>query len=109
MIHSSTVNRAPGDLKVSWKWKSSSRDTNAPYTRQEYYKFMAQVNLYMVQHNARYGYVLTDAGFVAIKRLGTNHELAVSEPIPWTSGGIYQPSVLLGLWYLGMLAAGEDT
>lgn len=107
--HPSSANRAPGDLKVSWKWRSSDRYTDDISDKREYQKVMAQVNFYMSQHGARHGFVLTNTEFVAIKRLDTNGLLAVADPIPWTSGGIGQPSVLLGLWYLGMLAAEEDT
>lgn len=104
------VNRAPGgDIRVSWKWKSSYGHSRDPLLRREYYKVMAQVNFDMCQHGARHAYIMTDTEFVAIKRLDENGQLAVAEAIPWTSGGVGQPSVLLGLWYLGMLAAEEDT
>lgn len=43
--------------------------------------------------------------FVAVERLDKNGHLAVANAILWTSGGVGRPSVLLGLWYLGMLAA----
>lgn len=103
------VNRAPGDIRVSWKWNSSYGHSRDPLLRREYYKVMAQVDFDMCQHGARHAYVMTDTEFVAIKRLDENGQLAVAEAIPWTSGGVGQPSVLLGLWYLGMLAVEEDT
>ncbi|KAJ5101548.1 hypothetical protein NUU61_003770 [Penicillium alfredii] len=105
---STAINRAPGDLKVSWKWKYSNWNSDDRVLRSEYLKTMAQVNFHMAQHGARHGFILTDTELVAIKRLDTNGRLAVAEPIPWTNGGIGQLSVLLGLWYIGMLAA-EDT
>ncbi|OOF90492.1 hypothetical protein ASPCADRAFT_400776 [Aspergillus carbonarius ITEM 5010] len=80
----SSPNRAPGDLKV-----------------------LAQVNFYMRQHNAQYGYILTDTELVAVKYLEGSGRLAVSTAVPWTRGGVGVLSVLLALWYLGMLAA-ED-
>ncbi|KAL5041138.1 hypothetical protein BDW71DRAFT_201602 [Aspergillus fruticulosus] len=48
-------------------------------------KVLAQVSFYMRQHGARYVYILTNTEFVAVKRL----------------------EVLLALWYIGMLAAGN--
>ncbi|KAL2811076.1 hypothetical protein BDW59DRAFT_155582 [Aspergillus cavernicola] len=101
-------NRAPGDLKVSWKWQSSMRYSQAVIEQREYKQVLAQVNFYMRQHNARYGYILTNTELVAIKRLDGNGRLAVSTAIPWASGDGGRISVLLALWYLGMLAA-EDT
>lgn len=104
----SAHNRAPGDLKMSWKWGSSMRYTRARPVKREYKQVLAQVNYYMRQHNARYGYILTNAELVAVKRLGGNGRLALSAAIPWTSGGAGQMSVLLALWFLGMLAAEDD-
>ncbi|KAJ5578127.1 uncharacterized protein N7459_007091 [Penicillium hispanicum] len=102
-------NRAPGDLTVSWKWRSSMRDSEIRRDRHEYKQTLAQVNFYMKQHGARYGFILTDAEFVAVKRLNANGYLAVAEAVPWKSGGMGNFSVLLGLWYLGMLAAEDQT
>lgn len=104
----SSPNRAPGDLKVSWKWQYSMRYSHAVIEQREYKQVLAQVNFYMRQHNARYGYILTDTELVAVKRLEGNGRLAVSAAVPWTRGGVGELSVLLALWYLGMLAA-EDT
>lgn len=104
----SSPNRAPGDLKVSWKWQSSMRYSPAVRDQREYKQALAQVNFYMDQHNARHGYILTNTELVAVKCLDRNGRLAVSTAIPWTSGGAGQLTVLLGLWYLGMLAA-EDS
>ena len=61
----------------------------------------------MRQHNAQYGYILTDTELVAVKYLEGSGRLAVSTAVPWTRGGVGVLSVLLALWYLGMLAA-ED-
>ncbi|KAK9547705.1 hypothetical protein V6Z79_008531 [Aspergillus fumigatus] len=103
-INSNQIRR-PGDLKVSWKWKSSLRFSRVEADQNKYKQVLSQVNFYMKQHGARYGYILTNTEFVAVKRLNSNGRLAVANPIPWTSGSIGQPSVLLGLWYLGMLVA----
>lgn len=56
----------------------------------------------MEQHSARYGFILTNSEFVALKRLDGNGRLAVANLIPWRSGDVGQPSVMLGLWYLGI-------
>ncbi|KAJ5707371.1 hypothetical protein N7488_007172 [Penicillium malachiteum] len=93
---STGVNRAPGDLKVSWKWRSSMQFSQDLADRREYKQVLAQVNFYMDQHNARHGFVLSDIELVAVKRLDGNGRLAVATPIPWRSGGM-QLSVLLGL------------
>ena len=100
-----TDNRAPGDLKVSWKWRSDQRNTQNLALQKEYKQVLSQVNWYMSQHHARYGFVLTNAELVAVKRLDTNGRIAVSASIPWTAGGPGQLSVALGMWYICMLAA----
>ncbi|PYH81976.1 hypothetical protein BO82DRAFT_354145 [Aspergillus uvarum CBS 121591] len=73
--------------------------------QREYRQVLAQVNFYMEQHHTQYGSILSDAELVAVKRLDDNGRLAVATSIPWSSGGVGRLSVLLGLWYLGMLAA----
>lgn len=105
---STGVNRAPGDLKVSWKWESSMQFSQNLADRREYKQVLAQVNFYMDQHNARYGFILSNSELVAVKRLDRDGHLAVARPVLWTSGGTGQLSVLLGLWYLGMLAAEDN-
>ncbi|KAJ5780242.1 hypothetical protein N7457_005402 [Penicillium paradoxum] len=105
----SSSNRAPGDLKVSWKWQSSWRYSQTFAEQREYKQVLAQVNFYMRQHNARYGYILTNTELVAVKRLEGGGRLAVSTPVPWRGGGVGELSVLLALWYLGMLAAEDAT
>ncbi|PYI35161.1 hypothetical protein BP00DRAFT_484208 [Aspergillus indologenus CBS 114.80] len=104
-----SVNRAPGDLKVSWKWRSSMRFSQDLLDQREYRQVLAQVNIYMEQHNTRHGSILSNAELVAVKRLDDNGRLAVATSIPWSSGGVGRLSVLLGLWYLGMLAAENNT
>ncbi|KAH1584724.1 hypothetical protein KXV73_002126, partial [Aspergillus fumigatus] len=81
----------------------SSINSNQIRHQNKYKQVLSQVNFYMKQHGARYRYILTNTELVAVKRLNNNGRLAVANPIPWTSGSIGQPSVLLGLWYLGML------
>nr|KMM68889.1 hypothetical protein CPAG_05212 [Coccidioides posadasii RMSCC 3488] len=102
----SSPNRCPGDLKVSWKWGSDW--AAADIARREYFQVLSQVNYYMKQHNARYGFVLTDTELVPIKRLDSNGNLLVAQAIPWAAAGPGRLTILLGLWYLGMLGAADD-
>ena len=106
--YATNANRAPGDIKVSWKWYSAWRHEAHPYLQREYNQVLAQVNFYMKQHGARHGAILSDKEFVAVKRLNANGCLAVAEPIAWSDGGEGRLSVLMGLWYLGMLAAEDN-
>ncbi|PWY74452.1 hypothetical protein BO70DRAFT_364426 [Aspergillus heteromorphus CBS 117.55] len=105
--YADSTNRAPGDIKVSWKWRSDFRHSPIPAVQDQYKQVLSQVKFYMDQHNARHGFVLTNTELVAVKRLDRNGRLAVSVAIPWTAGGHGQLTVLMGMWYLGMLAAEE--
>jgi hypothetical protein len=99
-------NRAPGDIKPSWKWSTSFRYQAQTTTKFE--QALSQVNYYMKQHHARYGYLLTDQELVAIRRRDRAGNLDLSLRIPWSRQGTAQQpqlTVLLALWYLGMLAA----
>ncbi|OJD22676.1 hypothetical protein ACJ73_05974 [Blastomyces percursus] len=106
-------NRAPGDVKPSWKW-STAMATGTDHDQTEFRQVLSQVNHYMKQHGSRYGFVLTDNELVAIRRLDGVGRLQLSTPISWESRGTAaQPrlTVMLALWYLGMLAAqdvGQD-
>ena len=99
-------NRVPGIIKPSWKWSSSFRFQAD--TVQEFNQVLSQINFYMIQHHARYGYILTDRELVAIRRRDGVGNLDLSLRIPWSRQGTAQQpalTVLLALWYLGMLAA----
>ncbi|KAK9342433.1 hypothetical protein V1522DRAFT_425092 [Lipomyces starkeyi] len=76
--------------------------------QREYKQVLAQLNFYLDQHDARHGFILSDVELVAIRRLGRNGRLAIAAPVSWRGGGVDRLSVLLGLWYLGMLAAEDD-
>ncbi|KAL2359619.1 hypothetical protein RJZ56_007527 [Blastomyces dermatitidis] len=104
----SSPNRCPGDLKVSWKWGSDWAAAESQIDRTEYLQVLSQINFYMKQHNARYGFALTDTELVPIKRLDANGNLLVARAIPWEAGGPGRLTVLMGLWYLGMLGAVDD-
>ncbi|KKZ68259.1 hypothetical protein EMCG_06082 [[Emmonsia] crescens] len=84
-------NRCPGDLKAK-----------------EYRQVLAQVNFYMKQNGARYGFIITDTELVPVKRVSEDGHVAVATAIPWTQHGPGQLTILLGLWYLGMLAASNS-
>lgn len=101
-------NRCPGDLKVSWKWATDWATAERRPYRTEYLQVLSQINYYMKQHNARYGFVLTDTELVPIKRLDADGNLLVARSIPWEAAGPGRLTILLGLWYLGMLAAADD-
>lgn len=105
------ANRAPGDIKPSYKWSLDQRNSPNPSIRMEFKQALSQVNFYMKQHHARYGFIITDRELVAIRRLDMNGNLDLSASIPWTSKGTAQNpqlTVSLGLWYLGMLAANDQ-
>jgi hypothetical protein len=102
--------RLVGEIKVSWKWSSSwrteKRDTPK---RTEFRQVLSQVHHYMNVHGTRYGYVLTDREFVAIKRVGEKFgDIMISEAVRWTGGGCGGMSLALASWFLHRLA-GEET
>lgn len=101
-------NRGPGDLKPSFKWSLALQNSETPYGRRQFKQALSQVNYYMKQHKTGFGFILTDRELVAIRRLDCNGRLEVSDSVPWiTKGSESQPrlTVLLALWYLGMLAS----
>ncbi|OJD18346.1 hypothetical protein ACJ73_08728 [Blastomyces percursus] len=104
-------NRLPGDIKPSYKWSMGLRNHPTPSKETEFNQVLSQVNFYMKQHHARYSFVLTDLELVAVRRLDRNGNLQLSDSISWTaSGTTFQPqlTVLLGLWYLSMLASRDQ-
>ncbi|KAJ9299692.1 hypothetical protein DTO271G3_2576 [Paecilomyces variotii] len=104
-------NRAPGDIKPSWQWSTALANHPMAGYRTEFRQALSQVNWYMKQHNSRYGFILTNEELVVIRRLDNHGNLELAPPIPFTAGGtVAQPrmTVLLALWYLGMLAAQDE-
>lgn len=68
---------------------------------------LSQVNFYMQQHRSQYGFLLTDREFVVFQRLDDGGNLEISRSITFTTiSSAENPhlTVLLALWYLGMLA-----
>lgn len=102
-------NHAPGDLKLAWKWPMADWDGD-PARKKDFKQVLAQVNFYMKEHDTQYGYILTDAEFVAIKRIDQNGRLKVSESVRWNANANdpHGLTLLHALWYLGVLAA-RDT
>ncbi|KAG2413345.1 hypothetical protein HFD88_002534 [Aspergillus terreus] len=104
-------NRAPGDIKPSWKWNTALATHRLVTSRTEYCQALSQVNYYMNQHRSRYGFILTDQELVVFRRRDANGNLELAAPIPFAAGGSAQQpqlTVLLALWYLGMLAAQDQ-
>ncbi|KAG2001967.1 hypothetical protein GB937_009859 [Aspergillus fischeri] len=85
--------RLPSSINSNTRYGCPGNGITQCYSRKQWRiststkQVLSQVNFYVQQHGARYGYILTNTEFV---------------------GGIGRPSVLLGLWYLGMLAAEND-
>lgn len=107
----SALNRVPGDIKPSWKWRSEMRNDPNIGQQNEFRQALSQVNFYMNQHNTRYGFLITNRELVAIRKLDRNGNMELSQPIPWTTGGTpTQPrlTVMLALWYIGMLASHDQ-
>lgn len=104
-------NRLPGDIKSSFKWSSNLLNSGDPRDHVEYRQALGQVDFYMDQHDTRYGYILTDQELVAFRRIDDSGRLELAEPIPWTTSGTLeepQLTVLLALWYQGMLASEDN-
>ncbi|RAL00835.1 uncharacterized protein BO80DRAFT_455362 [Aspergillus ibericus CBS 121593] len=99
LILKTRPNRVLGDAKPLFKWSSGLRNHPNP------------INYYMKQHHARYGYIITDRELVAIRRLDEDGNLELSTPISWIAKGTASElrlTVLLGIWYLGILAANNQ-
>ncbi|KKZ68117.1 hypothetical protein EMCG_06227 [[Emmonsia] crescens] len=101
-------NRCPGDLKVSWKWGSGWETALDEAMRREFYQVLSQINYYMKQNNTQYGFILTDTELILIKWLDGNGRLQLTQPIQWETKGPERLTILLGLWYLGMLSAANN-
>lgn len=111
VVPTSAPNRVPGDIKPSWKWGTEMRDSQDIQKWKEFRQALSQVNFYMNQHNTRYGYIVTDQELVAIRKLDRNGNLELSHPILWSTGSTAtqpQLTVLLALWYIGMLASQNE-
>lgn len=111
ILDGTSWNRAPGDIKPSWKWNTGMTAHPLSTLRKELHKALSQVNWYMRQHNARYRFLLTDQELVVFRRLDDKGYLELAPPTSFTTGGsASQPqlTVLLALWYVGMLATNDQ-
>ncbi|OOF98428.1 hypothetical protein ASPCADRAFT_205663, partial [Aspergillus carbonarius ITEM 5010] len=80
-------NRAPGDVKPSWKWSTALAAHPRLSMRTEYRQALSQVNYYMEQHGSRYGFLLTDRELVVFRRVDDDGNLELAPAIPWVRGG----------------------
>jgi hypothetical protein len=98
--------RSVGEIKPSWKWtfELQTAEPNSPENR-EFRQVLSQVHHYMNVHETRYGYVLTDREFVAIRRCGQKFgDIMISKPVLWEKYGSQGMSLALAIWFLHMLA-----
>ncbi|KZF19889.1 hypothetical protein L228DRAFT_250310 [Xylona heveae TC161] len=108
LVAQTRPNRAPGDFKPSYKWSRDFENSPNPATERQFKQALSQVNFYMRQNNTRYGFLLTNRELVAIQKPDNTGRLLLSPQIPWEAqGNPAQPqmTVILALWYLGMLAS----
>lgn len=61
------ANRAPGDVKPSWKWRHNMVKGNQNQQR-EFRQVISQVRRYMGDNGSRYGFVITNEELVALRR-----------------------------------------
>lgn len=74
-------------MKVVWKWRSAIRYSGNRDDVREYKQVLLQLQFYMRQNRARYGYIVTNTELVVVKQMCTCGHLAVSNPIPWGVSG----------------------
>ncbi|XHF97526.1 hypothetical protein AWENTII_001111 [Aspergillus wentii] len=108
-------NRAPGVYVPSWVWGSDmvtaaaeGEDEAGENAKAMYYAVLSRVAFYMEENGAKYGFVLTDEELVVVRLGGRLGEMEVGESVKWGVGGSDEEpvmTVLLGLWYLGMIAS----
>jgi hypothetical protein len=109
------LNRSPGDIKCSWKWRTEWQHIGNP-DDQEYTQFrqvLTQLQFYMRQHGARYGYILTDEELLCVRRPGPAGELELAAPVQWGAHhvpGQGQPGLTIALALVALhLLAGDPT
>lgn len=91
------ANPCPGNLRISWKWKSVWRASPDQLERREHRQALSQMHFYMKQYHIRYGFFITDTELVLIQRLPENGHIALADAFPRTSQGDGQLTVLLRL------------
>ncbi|KAJ5105670.1 hypothetical protein NUU61_003017 [Penicillium alfredii] len=104
--------RIPGCLKPSSKWWSDMPKSHRLFDRVQFKQILSEVNRYMAQSNTRIGFILTDKELVPIRKLAEKGHVEIADSIPWDACGQGedrpQLTVLLALWYLGMLASDDQ-
>ncbi|KAL2823555.1 hypothetical protein BDW59DRAFT_173383 [Aspergillus cavernicola] len=110
-IMGNKLNRAPGVVELSRTWHTGLSEGNE-HQKTEYLRVLRELSRYMAQHHAQYGFILTNQELVVVRRNGGNDSrgLELSKPIMWYVGGDAENpklTVLLALWYLGMLVSRE--
>ncbi|KAM3509165.1 hypothetical protein MY10362_000780 [Beauveria mimosiformis] len=112
------INRLPGEVKPSHKFHSE-REKFA-VGRKKVWARLAQLSYYMAlqgigktHSGSKYGFVLTEKELVTFRKRGEPGYMEWSGSIPWggaetTRSDGNRLTVLLGLWYLAMLASSDD-
>ncbi|KAK2831930.1 hypothetical protein FQN49_007029 [Arthroderma sp. PD_2] len=103
-------NRAPGIIMPSWVWNSAMA-TGSARQQMDYRYILSRLNYYMRLHKAQYGFLATEEELFAARRLDDEGSLELSPSIYWeTEGSTESPrlTLMLALWYLGMLASQEQ-
>ena len=102
--------RLVGDLKPSWNFRGCWREEDPESVEEQVYRqALSQVNFYMHKKGVKYGYLLTDREFVAVRRAGSEYGMIeVAAGVSW-SHGPGECSVALALFSLHMLAAKDDS
>jgi hypothetical protein len=77
-------------------WSSALGSSPDCGERRDFAQVLSQVNFYMKQHEARYGFVLTDRELVAIRRVDGREKIELSAPVYWdTRGTADQPRLTI--------------
>ncbi|KAI9367696.1 hypothetical protein BJX61DRAFT_547243 [Aspergillus egyptiacus] len=101
-----------GVVKPSWDWNTDMEGGDV-LEKTEFQFLLRRLMRLMRRSGAAFGFVLTEQEMVAARwgKGGGAGELEISEPMRWSCGGTVEDpkmTVLLGLWYLAMLAARES-
>ena len=95
-------------LVRSFNTWNSGMHTNGPADKIKYLRELACLHMHMREHNARYGFIITETELVCV-RAGTDAVpyfgfLELSTPVQLNTSGRGELTAGLALWYLHMLA-----
>ncbi|KAL9048418.1 MAG: hypothetical protein Q9162_007736 [Coniocarpon cinnabarinum] len=95
-------------LVRSFNTWNSGMHANGPAAKIEYLRELACLHMHMREHNARYGFIITEIELVCV-RAGTDSVpyfgfLELSAPVRLEVSGRSELTASLALWYLHMLA-----